>query len=176
MATPQRRTDGRRTAPASEPRLFEATLEGRAGWGITLGDAVVVVATLLVAACAAAVLWFSSGLSPLSAASSGAVDPAGQDGAAEPAGQALYAVVQNTEGFYEVLDLGKDAEVEVSGSLGTNVIEVSGGSVRCAESDCSNQVCVDTGWVSEQGQMIVCLPHELTVQVVADPEEAVPLV
>lgn len=89
--------------------------------------------------------------------------------------QPLYAVVQNSDGFYQVLPLAENASVTIESSLGTNVIEVADGRVRCLESDCSNQTCVKQGWVSGQGQTIVCLPHKLTVQVVADPEDASPL-
>lgn len=88
---------------------------------------------------------------------------------------ALYAVVQNSDGFYQVLSLGEDTTVTVTGSLGTNIIEVANGRVRCLESDCSNQTCVKQGWVSGRGQTVVCLPHKLIVQVVADPADAVPL-
>ena len=91
------------------------------------------------------------------------------------AAAALYAVIQNSDGFYQVLSLGEDATVTVTGSLGTNVIEVANGCVRCLESDCSNQTCVKQGWVSGRGQTVVCLPHKLIVQVVADPADAVPL-
>ena len=87
----------------------------------------------------------------------------------------LYAVVQNSDGFYQVLSLGEDATVTVTGSLGTNIIEVANGRIRCLESDCSNQTCVKQGWVSGRGQTVVCLPHKLIVQVVADPADAVPL-
>lgn len=91
------------------------------------------------------------------------------------AAAALYAVIQNSDGFCQVLSLGEDATVTVTGSLGTNIIEVANGRVRCLESDCSNQTCVKQGWVSGRGQTVVCLPHKLIVQVVADPSDAVPL-
>ena len=103
---------------------------------------------------------------------------AGSTYAASDAGDAaatLYAVVQNSDGFYQVLSLGEDTTVTVTGSLGTNIIEVANGRVRCLESDCSNQTCVKQGWVSGRGQTVVCLPHKLIVQVVADPADAVPL-
>ena len=87
----------------------------------------------------------------------------------------LYAVIQNSDGFYQVLPLSEDTTVTVTGSLGTNVIEVADGRVRCLESDCSNQTCVKQSWVSGCGQTVVCLPHKLIVQVVADPADAVPL-
>lgn len=91
------------------------------------------------------------------------------------AAASLYAVIQNSDGFYQVLPFDEDATVTVTGSLGTNVIEVADGRVRCLESDCSNQTCVKQGWVSGRGQTVVCLPHKLIVQVVADPADAVPL-
>ena len=103
---------------------------------------------------------------------------AGSTYAASDAGDvaaALYAVIQNSDGFYQVLSLGEDATVTVTGSLGTNIIEIANGRVRCLESDCSNQTCVKQGWVSGRGQTVVCLPHKLIVQVVADPADAVPL-
>lgn len=103
---------------------------------------------------------------------------AGSTYAASDAGDAavaLYAVIQNSDGFYQVLSLDEDATVTVTGSLGTNIIEVANGRVRCLESDCSNQTCVKQGWVSGRGQTVVCLPHKLIVQVVADPADAVPL-
>lgn len=103
---------------------------------------------------------------------------AGSTYTASDAGDAvttLYAVIQNSDGFYQALPLSEDTTVTVTGSLGTNVIEVADGRVRCLESDCSNQTCVKQGWVSGCGQTVVCLPHKLIVQVVADPADAVPL-
>ena len=174
MASAKPDPAGRTGAPADPSRrLFEDTLAGKDGWGLTGADAAVAAAVVLVAVAAALVLWFGYGsraLPGVPGASDG--DWAGQAGA----GATLYAVVQNTEGYSEVLPLDTDASVTVESDLGTNVIEVADGGVRCAESDCSNQICVETGWVSQVGQTIVCLPHELTVQVVADPDDAAPLV
>lgn len=144
----------------SAPDAFERALgEGR-GWGLTRGDLVVAGVTLVAAGLLAWGVWGSGGR------------PAVDGGAAV----APTAVVQNADGFYRALPLDRDARVTVEGSLGTNVIEVAEGRVRCAESDCGNQVCVQTGWVGSPGEMVVCLPHRLTVQVVADEADAAPLV
>lgn len=165
-------------------RLFDATLAGKDGWGLTRADVVAAVGVVLVAVAAALALWFGygvrgvPGVSDTGAAGGEAAEQgAGLSGVGgQAAGDTLYAVVQNTEGYRAVLPLDDDASVAVESDRGTNVIEAAGGRVRCAESDCSNQICVDTGWVSQVGQTIVCLPHELTVQVVADPDDAAPLV
>lgn len=188
-ATPDRGSDlagAPDSAGRADPcqRLFDATLAGKDGWGLTRADVVAAVGVVLVAVAAVLALWFGygvrgvPGVSDAGVAGSGAAEQgAGLSGAGDQAaGEALYAVVQNTEGYRAVLPLDDDASVAVESDRGTNVIEVAGGRVRCAESDCSNQICVDTGWVSQVGQTIVCLPHELTVQVVADPDDAAPLV
>lgn len=83
-----------------------------------------------------------------------------------------WAVIQNAEGYRQVVDLSKDAVYQVDSSLGHNEITVQGGRISDSEADCENQVCVNTGWVSHPGDVIVCLPHKLVVQVVSDPSEA----
>ncbi len=190
---PSRWDGGRSGRPA--PAFDEAALGAR-GWGIRPADVAVIVATVAAALAVCCVLWFAYGVQGLPGISTGedqvvgdapasSAVPAGTDAgsssvtpsaqAQDDAAQPLYAVIQNSDGFYQVLPLAEDARVTVESSLGTNVIEVADGRVRCLESDCSNQTCVRQGWVSGQGQTIVCLPHKLTVQVVADPEDASPL-
>ena len=86
-----------------------------------------------------------------------------------------YAVVQNTEGEYDVLPLSVDTTLRVESSKGYNVVMVRNGKVFVDEADCKNQVCVETGEVGNAGDIIVCLPHQLVVQVVNDPSEASPV-
>lgn len=49
-----------------------------------------------------------------------------------------------------------------------NFIEVKGGKVLCAESNCNNQICVHTPAISRENAdlPIVCLPHGLILQIV----------
>lgn len=89
-----------------------------------------------------------------------------------PAGAGMYAVVQDAEGFYQVLPLWEDAELRVESSQGYNVVQVSEGKIRVSEADCKNQVCVHAGWVQYEGQLITCLPHKTVVEVVSNPDEA----
>ena len=46
-----------------------------------------------------------------------------------------------------------------------NVVEVRNGRVRVAEADCPDKLCVRQGWISYDGESIVCLPHKLVVTV-----------
>jgi len=44
-------------------------------------------------------------------------------------------------------------------------IEVNEGRVRVASSTCPKQVCVHTGWVKEPGEVIVCVPNKILIEV-----------
>lgn len=51
---------------------------------------------------------------------------------------------------------------------GVNVIEYQDGRVRMKESDCPDQICVQSGWISMPQQQIVCLPYRVVVKIAAD--------
>lgn len=83
---------------------------------------------------------------------------------------ASVEIRQNGE-VLAVLPLDEDAEFTVGGAY-TNVIEVRGGEVFFAESDCPGRDCVHSGAVSAAGRSLVCLPNRVEVRVTADvPDE-----
>ncbi len=86
-------------------------------------------------------------------------------GAAKDAPESLIARVCDADGETYELPLSVDTTLEVASSAGTNVIEVSNGSVCVSEADCPNLDCVHQGKVSQAGQQIICLPHKLVVTV-----------
>ena len=64
------------------------------------------------------------------------------------------------------IPLTVDATLPVGEGKGfRNVVEVSGGRVRVADADCPDRLCVRQGWISYDGESIVCLPHKLVVTV-----------
>ncbi len=83
---------------------------------------------------------------------------------------ASVEIRQNGE-VLAVLPLDEDAEFTVGGAY-TNVIEVRGGEVFFAESDCPGRDCVHSGAVSAAGRSLVCLPNRVEVRITADvPDE-----
>ncbi|MEW6229491.1 MAG: NusG domain II-containing protein [Bacillota bacterium] len=56
---------------------------------------------------------------------------------------------------------GRKATVEVA----------SDGRVRISESDCPDKICVRTGWITRPGQVIVCLPNRIVVEIEGDPQD-----
>ena len=47
-----------------------------------------------------------------------------------------------------------------------NTVVIRDGRVCVESANCPDKICVRTGWVQYDGQMIVCLPHKLIVTVV----------
>ena len=48
---------------------------------------------------------------------------------------------------------------------GENVVELAPGRVRMYSANCPDQVCVRQGWISDASVPIVCLPHQVIIQV-----------
>lgn len=132
------RRQGEGTAARGDARRSQAKQGGRAS---------VVAALVIVAAVAGLVLAWRLG----TAATTG-------DGAG-------LARVTDGDGTVHELPLDEDAELTVTTSLGTNVIEVRDARVRVRAADCPNQDCVNQGWIDASGEQIVCLPHRLYVEV-----------
>ncbi|EHI69474.1 hypothetical protein STRIC_1263 [Streptococcus ictaluri 707-05] len=46
-----------------------------------------------------------------------------------------------------------------------NIIELSGDRIRVKEDNSPDQIAVKTGWISQPGQLSVCLPHQLVIEI-----------
>lgn len=71
---------------------------------------------------------------------------------------------QNGELIWEV-SVWSHLEIPVQGAY-TNTVQVDYGKVAVVESDCPTQVCVHTGWCSQTGQTIICLPNGVEIRLV----------
>ena len=92
-------------------------------------------------------------------------------GGAASDGAPLRAIVHDGEGGVFELPLDQDAELPVSTGLGANTVVVKDGSVFVSEADCDNQDCVHQGKIDAPGRQIICLPHKLWIEVVADGQQ-----
>lgn len=86
-----------------------------------------------------------------------------------------YAVIQSTAGDYFAAPLSQTSEFSLTSTAGINHVVIAQGAVSIDKADCKNQICVETGAINHVGDTIVCLPHQIVVQVVNSPEEASPL-
>ncbi len=51
---------------------------------------------------------------------------------------------------------------------GTNHLVIQDGKVWISDANCPNQDCVKQGKISMNGEMLVCLPHRVTVSIVGE--------
>lgn len=65
------------------------------------------------------------------------------------------------------LNLFHNHDLDVPGPLGESHIQVRDGQVRFSASPCPNQQCVHTGWLSQGGEVAVCLPNRVSLQILA---------
>ena len=46
-----------------------------------------------------------------------------------------------------------------------NLVEVAPGRVRMQSANCPDQVCVNQGWISDASVPVVCLPHQVVLEI-----------
>jgi hypothetical protein len=61
-------------------------------------------------------------------------------------------------------DLNQTRELHINGPMGESVIVINQGKVRFKQSPCHNQYCVHQGWLSHAGQVAICLPNQVSLQ------------
>ncbi len=70
--------------------------------------------------------------------------------------------------LYGEYPLSQDQELPIQTSYGSNTVVIKSGTVCVSHSDCSNQICVQHSPISRTGEMIVCLPHRLSVTITSN--------
>lgn len=61
-------------------------------------------------------------------------------------------------------DLDQTRELHIRGPIGESIIVINQGKVRFKQSPCHNQYCVHQGWLSRAGQVAICLPNQISLQ------------
>ena len=61
------------------------------------------------------------------------------------------------------LRLDKDQEILLLN--GNMLIEIKEGRIRVKKSDCPRRICVNTGWIKTPGQIIVCVPNKILIEI-----------
>ncbi len=80
------------------------------------------------------------------------------------------AKVQITVGdkIYATYSLNQQREIHIHGKLGDTVISISQGKARFAKSPCHTQYCVHQGWLTHAGQAAICLPNQVSLELLGE--------
>ncbi len=63
-----------------------------------------------------------------------------------------------------IYDLNQKRELHVKGPIGESIVVINNGQARFKQSPCPNQYCVHQGWLSHAGQVAICLPNQVSLQ------------
>ena len=80
-------------------------------------------------------------------------------------GHAEKAIIRSRGEVFAELELARDRRIEVPGPLGTTVIAVEKGRVRVVSDPDPRQYCVRQGWLERAGQIAICAPNEISVEI-----------
>jgi hypothetical protein len=63
-------------------------------------------------------------------------------------------------------DLTRNRNFEISGPLGTTLVTVENHRVRVSRDPSPRQYCVKQGWLSRAGEAALCLPNQVSVELI----------
>ena len=87
---------------------------------------------------------------------------------ANPPGAAEWAVVRQNGQVVAELALNRAKTLRVTGPLGETVIELPGdGRARVLSDPGPRQYCVRQGWLRRNGEMAICAPNQVSLQMAA---------
>lgn len=81
------------------------------------------------------------------------------------AGIGEHAVIRQEGRIFATLDLGQARRIEVGGPLGNTLIAVEPGRARVVADPGPRQYCVRQGWLSRPGEIAICAPNRVSLQI-----------
>ena len=80
-------------------------------------------------------------------------------------GLADRAIIRQEGQVFLEVALNKPQEIQVPGPLGTTVIQIEAGRARVALDPGLRQYCVRQGWLSQAGEIAICAPNRVSLQI-----------
>ena len=79
-------------------------------------------------------------------------------------GAADKAVIRSGGKIFREVPLTHDIEINVPGPLGTSIISIRNHQARIASDPSPRQYCVRQGWLKNAGEVAICLPNQVSVE------------
>ena len=74
------------------------------------------------------------------------------------------ALIRSGGKVFREVTLSKDQRIEVPGPLGVSVIVIEKRRARIASDPSPRQYCVRQGWLQQAGEIALCLPNQVSVE------------
>ena len=85
-------------------------------------------------------------------------------------GESGYLLIEDQYG-QSLYPLSEDTEVTLDGPIGESVIQIKNGEARFLHSDCSDDLCVQMGPITESGDWAACLPNRVFLTITGGEEK-----
>lgn len=69
---------------------------------------------------------------------------------------------------YATYSLNQQREIHIHGKLGDATISIAQGRARFSKSPCQTQYCVHQGWLTHAGQAAICLPNQISLELLGE--------
>ena len=79
-------------------------------------------------------------------------------------GAADKAVIRSGGKIYREMPLSQNQTIEVPGPLGISRIAIQNHRARIASDPSPRQYCVHQGWLDQAGEIAVCLPNQVSLE------------
>jgi hypothetical protein len=74
------------------------------------------------------------------------------------------AIIRSGGKIFQEVPLSRDQQIEVPGRLGFSVIIIKQRKARIASDPGPRQYCVRQGWLQQAGEIALCLPNQVSVE------------
>lgn len=78
--------------------------------------------------------------------------------------QADRAIIRSAGKIFKEVPLSRDTQIEVPGPLGISIINIEKGKARISSDPSPRQYCVRQGWLQQAGEIAICLPNQVSVE------------
>ncbi len=84
-------------------------------------------------------------------------------------GELADKVVIKSQGkLYREVPLSRNQRIEVPGAMGISLVAIENRRVRIASDPGPRQYCVRQGWLKQAGEIALCLPNQVSVELVGN--------
>ena len=74
------------------------------------------------------------------------------------------AIIRSGGKIIREVPLSRDQRIEVRGPLGVSIIAIQDRKARIASDPSPRQYCVRQGWLQQAGEIAICLPNQVSVE------------
>ena len=85
-------------------------------------------------------------------------------------GIAEKAMIKRGGKVFGEFDLSRNRQIQVPGPLGITTIAINNRRVRVVSDPGTHQYCVRQGWLERAGEIAICAPNQVSVQVTGSKE------